>query len=119
MPLLTPLRTIKETENFVPNLCGTLENALKAVRKCPNKQSGRSVPWWTSECKSALLEYHEAIEETERVTLAWAFRNTVASAKREHWKRKREDIKFSRDALKLMKWWTLRHACITPLRHEG
>ncbi|KHJ31233.1 putative avra10-like protein [Erysiphe necator] len=84
LPPLTPLRTIEETENFAQDLCRTLENALKAVGKRPNKKSGRSATWWTSECKTAQLEYKEALEETERVTLVWAFRNTVASAKREH-----------------------------------
>lgn len=93
---------------------------MKAVGKRPNKKSGRSAPRWTSKCKSVQLEYQAAVDGSERVKLAWDIRNTVASAKREYWKKKIEDIKSSQDVYILMRWGTLRHTCVAPpLRHEG
>ena len=120
LPTLTVLSSSEETEFFAQNLCWALENALKAAGKRPNKKSGRSAPWWTLECKSARLEYQEAVEESERWTQARNFRATVASAKREHWRRKVEDMRSNQDAFKLMRWATSGNTNITPpLRHKG
>ena len=104
MPPISSLNTLEEIENFAREMCWALENALKAVGKRPHKKSGRSALWWTPECKFAQLEYRDALQESERIQRAKNFRNTVASAKREHWKKKIEEMKSSKDAFKLMRW---------------
>ncbi|POS83215.1 hypothetical protein EPUL_003747 [Erysiphe pulchra] len=110
----------EETECFAQEICWALENALKAVGKRPNKKSGKSAPWWTSECKSAHLDYREAVDESECLIWVRVFRTTVASAKREHWTIKIEDMKSSRDTFKLMHWAAPRNVNVTlPLRHQG
>lgn len=114
------MSSIEETERFAEKLCRTLENALKAVDKRLNKKSRKSAPWWTSECKSAHLDYREALDEPDRLTRTRTFRATVASAKREHWTRKIEDMKSSQDVFRLMRWAAPQNTNITPpLRHEG
>ena len=57
LPPVISLNTLEETENFAQDICWALENAVKAVGKRPNKQNGKSAPWWTPECKLAHLEY--------------------------------------------------------------
>ncbi|KAI0993264.1 hypothetical protein K3495_g14920, partial [Podosphaera aphanis] len=107
-------------EKFAEDINWALENALKAVGKRVNKKSGRGAPWWTSECKSAHLDYRHVTDEHERNEQARIFRTTVATAKREHWKRTVEEMKSSRDVFKLMRWATPRNTSITPpLRYEG
>ncbi|POS82198.1 hypothetical protein EPUL_004820, partial [Erysiphe pulchra] len=92
LPPLRPLETTEETEKFSQYLSWALESALKAV----------------------------AVEESVWATRAKTLRAVVASAKREHWKRKVEYIKSSRDVYKLMRWAAPQHASINPpLRHEG
>lgn len=120
LPLLTRLSSIEETEHFAQELCRALENALKAVGKRPNKKSGTSAPWWTLECKSAHIDYRRAVDEPDRLTQARTFRATVASANREHWTRKIEDMKSSQDVFSLIRWAAPQNTnTIPPLRHEG
>ncbi|POS82119.1 hypothetical protein EPUL_005750, partial [Erysiphe pulchra] len=102
LPPSTTLNTIEEIEKIAQDICWALTNSLKAVGKRPNKATGKKAPWWTPECKFAHLEYKEAVKDAERNLRARKFRNTVASAKREHWKSRIEDLKSSRDAYKLM-----------------
>lgn len=120
LPPIPTLSTVEETEKFAQDICLALTNSLKAVGKRSNKKSGRRAPWWTPECKFAHIEYQEAAEESERVIRAKKFRSVVASAKREHWKRRIENMKSSNDAYKLMRWAAPRHPSFTPpLRYEG
>ncbi|POS82700.1 hypothetical protein EPUL_003942 [Erysiphe pulchra] len=104
LPSITCLNTLEEIDNFAREICWALENALKTTGKRLNEKSGRSAPWWTPECKFAHLEYRDAVQESKRIKKAKTLRNTVASAKREHWKKKIEDSKSSKDAFKLMRW---------------
>ncbi|KHJ30457.1 putative eka-like protein [Erysiphe necator] len=120
LPPNTTLNTVEETEKFAQEICWALTNSLKAVGRRINKTSGRKAPWWTPECKFDHLEYHEAVKDEEHNLRARKFRKTVASAKKEHWKRRIEDMKSSRDAYKLMRWAAPQHSSNTPpLRHEG
>lgn len=120
LPSLRLINTTEEIDNFAQDISCALENALKAVGKKPNKKSGRGAPWWTAECKSAQLDYREAVEVSERRERARSFRATVASSKREYWKSRIENMRSSRDIFKLMRWASPRNAGITPpLRHEG
>lgn len=120
LPPSTTLNTVEETENYAQGKCWALESALKATGKRSIKENGRSASWWTPECKFAHLEYQEAVEELERTTKAKKFRAKIASAKREHWNRKVEDIRNANDTFRLMKWASPRQANITPaLRYEG
>ena len=120
LPTLRLINTIEEIDKFAQDLSWALESALNAVGKRPNKKSGRSAPWWTTECKSANLEYREATEVSERNKKAKMFRATVAYAKREHWKSRIEGMGSSQDVYKLMRWGSSRNASITPpLRYEG
>lgn len=73
LPSLGPLSIVEEIENFAKGISRALENALKAVGKRPNKKSERGAPWWTSECKSAHLDYRQVVEEPERSKQAWLF----------------------------------------------
>lgn len=120
LPPLSVLNTVEETENCAQSICWALESALKAVGKRPNKKSGRSAAWWTSKCKSAHLDYQKTTNESERISQAKIFRATVASAKREHWKKKVENMKTAHETFKLMRWASSPQASITPpLRHQG
>ncbi|KAI0994593.1 hypothetical protein K3495_g13588 [Podosphaera aphanis] len=120
LPCLRLINTIEEIDNFAQDISWALENALKAVGKKPNRKSGRGAPWWTAECKSAQLDYREAVEVSERREMARSFRATVASSKREYWKSRIENMRSPRDVFKLMRWASPRNAAITPpLRYEG
>lgn len=79
-------------------------------------------PWWVSEFEFTHENYQKAVEESERSKRAKIFRNTVALAKREHWKRSIEDMKSSIDAYRLIQEAAPQHSNITPsspLRHEA
>lgn len=97
------------------DLLGILETVLKAVGRRTINANRKSAPWWTEECKSARLDYKLAITENERKLRAKLFRATVASAKREYWKKEVEKMKTSAEAFKLSKWATPRQARIPPL----
>lgn len=66
----------KRLKRLLKRLFRALENALKAVRKSPNRQNGISAPWWTKVCKLAELEYQDAVEISERYIRAKEFRNS-------------------------------------------
>ncbi|KAI1006775.1 hypothetical protein K3495_g1438 [Podosphaera aphanis] len=91
IPPLSVLDT-EDVERFAQRICLALTDALKAVGRRPNKAAGRSAPWWTSECKHAKSEYRAATTETERISRAKYLRATVASEKKEYWKRQVESI---------------------------
>ncbi|POS87283.1 hypothetical protein EPUL_000774 [Erysiphe pulchra] len=96
LPPLTTLNTVEQTENYAQSIYWALDSALKAV------------------------DYQDAINESERTSRAKKFIITVASAKREYWKKKAEDMKTTQETFKLMRWASPRQASITPpLRHQG
>ncbi|KAI0991816.1 hypothetical protein K3495_g16371, partial [Podosphaera aphanis] len=120
IPPISPLNTVESVDKFAEDLCKALSDALKAVGKRSNKVLGRSAPWWTSDCKAAKLEYRGAATEEERITSAKFLRNTVASAKREYWKKQVESISSLKDTYKIMRWATPRHdRTPPPLLYEG
>ncbi|KAI0997482.1 hypothetical protein K3495_g10706 [Podosphaera aphanis] len=89
-------------------------NSPIAVGRRPNKAPGRSALWWTSECKHAKSEYRAATTKIERISLAKCLRATVASAKKEYWKRQIESISSLLDTLKVMRWASPCHEKISP-----
>ena len=112
--------SVQEVEEFAEDICGILKDAVKAVGIRCNRAKGKLAPWWTKECKAARLAYRAAVVDDERKASAKAYRATVASAKREYWKRRIEDIRTSQDIFKLMRWASTRNTGITPpLRYEG
>lgn len=102
IPPVPSLNTIEEVEDFAHDLTKTLTDALRAVGKHPNRKSGRSAPWWTPECKKAHLEYRAAVLESERTMLGKAFREVVAKAKQEYWKKRIESMHTPSDVFNLM-----------------
>ncbi|KAI0992506.1 hypothetical protein K3495_g15679, partial [Podosphaera aphanis] len=120
IPPLSVLDTEEEVERFAQQICLALTDALKAVGRRSNKAAGRSAPWWTTECKHAKSEYRAATTETERFSRAKYLRATVASAKKEYWKKQVETITSLSDTFKVMRWAS---PCLEkippPLLYEG
>ncbi|KAI1005700.1 hypothetical protein K3495_g2517 [Podosphaera aphanis] len=120
IPPIPSLNTIKEVEDFAHYLTKTLTDALRVVGKHSNRKSGRSAPWWTPECKEAHLEYRAAVLESEHIMLGKAFRDVVAKAKNEYWKKRIESMHTPSDVFNLMGWLTPRQEKIPPpLLHNG
>ena len=114
------LVSTSDVERYAEAICQALTDGLKAFRKRRIQGSGRSAPWWTPKCKEAHLNYRSAYTEEERTTYAKILRSTVASAKREHWKKRIETMRSCSDVYKMMRWAAPKHQKIPPpLRHDG
>ncbi|KAI0997119.1 hypothetical protein K3495_g11068 [Podosphaera aphanis] len=110
----------EDVKRFAQQIYLALTDALKAVGRRPNKAAGSSAPWWTSECKYAISENRAATTETERISRAKYLRATVASAKKEYWKRQVESIISLSDTFKVMRWASpCQEKIPPPLLYEG
>ncbi|POS83591.1 hypothetical protein EPUL_004307 [Erysiphe pulchra] len=120
LPTISAPNYIEETENLAQDLCRILKEAIKAVDKRPSRGKGKSAPWWTLEFKVAHFNYKDADTSSERSENIKIFRATVASAKREYWKKLVESLTSSSDVFRLMRWASPKDSGIPPqLIHQG
>ncbi|KAI0996528.1 hypothetical protein K3495_g11653 [Podosphaera aphanis] len=114
------LDSIEKVEAYAEDLCFHLSNAIKATGTRSKKGSGKSAPWWTSECKAAHVEYRNATSASQRAGCAKKLRATINDAKKEHLTRKIESMTSSTDIFKLMQCSNPRQSDIPPpLNHNG
>lgn len=72
------------------------------------------------ECKTAFQNYRAASTILEKTVKSKIFKSVVASAKRQHWKRRVEAMKLSLEAFQLMRWASPRRDILPPpLHHDG
>ena len=108
-------KTTMEIEHCAEALTGALNHAIRTIGK-PDRETGRSAPWWNDDCAAAYqrhlraLQHHNARRPTEETR---EFLREVRQAKRAYWRHTIDNIADDKALYKIIGWHKLE-----PTRQE-
>ena len=106
-----------EIENYIRELIVVFQDAMNLVGRAPAIGRGKTVPWWTDNCKRLQTDYRIAKNSSGNLELTRrAFRVAVKAAKREYWTKKVEATESEAQVFKLMRWAKPKPAKEPPLQ---
>jgi len=112
VPAAHSITNTAQLDACVEAITRVFQEAVQAAGK-PNKETGRSAPWWTTECKAAYRTHlrsltanqgsqgHGPTQETRD------FLTTVRNAKRDYWRHTIDSVNSDKDLFRIVGWHKL------------
>lgn len=122
LPDSSAIKTQIQLEQHVTALTAVLTEAIETAGK-PDRERGRSAPWWTDECRKAYRRHTESRNDATGqppTTATREFLATVRKAKRAYWRDRIDNIKDDKALYKQVGWHKLTaNQPDTPLIIDG
>ena len=120
--LIQNYTTTTEIEHWAEALTGELNRAIKMIGK-PDRERGRSAPWWNENCAIAHRRHLGSLQNTNACRPTEETRDflrEVRQAKRAYWRHTIDDITNDKALYKIVGWHKLEPTQQeTPLKNEG